>query len=131
MSDIGGIRSRSGSRAESRSKSRATSIDRAGSRNSKPSPKTVRKGNDPVLRRLEDIDPFELLHSTPDQLARQLGISRTAKVGNINQEIENIRTKSQVYYFYFFSSIKTHFEGYSRVRITHQARIFCQISAIN
>lgn len=48
------------------------------------------------MRKLEDIDPFELLHSTPDQLAKQLGISRTKKVGNINQEIENIRTKSQM-----------------------------------
>ena len=55
----------------------------------------ARKQNDPILRKLEDIDPFELLHSTPDQLARQLGIARTAKVGNINSEIENIRTKSQ------------------------------------
>ena len=76
----------------SRPGSRASSITRE-----KASPKIqARKANDPVLRRLEDIDPFELLHSTPDQLARQLGINRTKEVGNINKEIENIRTKHTV-----------------------------------
>ena len=93
MSDVGGVRSRSASRSSSRPRSRATSIDRRGGRESVVEP--ARKQNDPILRKLEDIDPFELLHSTPDQLARQLGIARTAKVGNINSEIENIRTKSQ------------------------------------
>lgn len=101
MSDVGGSRSRSGSRAGSRCHSRASSIDRASSRTAGTPTKTARKANDPVLRRLEDIDPFELLHSTPDQLAKQLGISRTGKVGNINQEIENIRTKSQVHFIIY------------------------------
>ena len=53
---------------------------------------------DPIMRRLEDIDPFELLHSTPDQLARQLGVHRgDGKVGDINKAIEDVRSTSQVH----------------------------------
>ena len=50
-----------------------------------------------IMRRLEDIDPFELLHSTPEQLAKQLGVHRgKGGVQDINGAIEDIRSASQV-----------------------------------
>ena len=81
---------RPGSRVGSRAGSRASSPER---------PLTLppaRKENDPILRKLEDIDPYLLLHSTPEQLAKELGMRRTKDVGDINEEIEIIRTESRM-----------------------------------
>ena len=81
-------RSRAPSRVGSRCSSRAGSVER---------PKLEPRKPDPIMRRLEDIDPFELLHSTPEQLAKQLGVHRgKGAVGEINQAIEDIRSQSQV-----------------------------------
>ena len=93
--------SRAASRAASRAGSRATSIERV----KKIEPRKA----DPIMRRLEDIDPFEILHSTPDQLAKQLGVHKgKGAVGDINHAIEDIRSKSRVSYFIYFLK----FEGF-------------------
>ena len=82
-------RSRAASRAASRAGSRASSVERV----KRIEPRKA----DPIMRRLEDIDPFEILHSTPDQLAKQLGVHKgKGQVGDINHAIEDIRTKSRV-----------------------------------
>lgn len=82
-------RSRAASRAASRAGSRAASVERI--------KKLEPRKQDPIMRRLEDIDPFEILHSTPDQLAKQLGVHKgKGAVGDINHAIEDIRTKSRV-----------------------------------
>ena len=81
--------SRAGSRAGSRVGSRANSVERIKSIEPRKA--------DPIMRRLEDIDPFELLHSTPEQLAKQLGVHRgKGGVQDINGAIEDIRSASQV-----------------------------------
>ena len=83
------IRSRAASRAASRAGSRASSVERV--------KKIETRKQDPIMRRLEDIDPFEILHSTPDQLAKQLGVHKgKGQVGDINCAIEDIRTKSRI-----------------------------------
>ena len=88
-------RSRAASRAASRAGSRAASVERI--------KKLEPRKQDPIMRRLEDIDPFEILHSTPDQLAKQLGVHKgKGAVGDINHAIEDIRTKSRVSHTHFF-----------------------------
>ena len=82
-------RSRATSRAASRAGSRAASVERV--------KKIETRRQDPIMRRLEDIDPFEILHSTPDQLAKQLGVHKgKGQLGDINCAIEDIRTKSRI-----------------------------------
>ena len=92
--------SRAGSRAGSRVGSRANSIERVKSIEPRKA--------DPIMRRLEDIDPFELLHSTPEQLAKQLGVHRgKGGVQDINGAIEDIRSASQVNPFLQLTSSAT------------------------
>jgi len=86
----------------SRMTSRASTLrpsSRATSRAASPEKITIkpaRKENDPILRKLEDIDPYLLLHSTPEQLAKELGMRKTKEVGDINEEIEIIRSESRM-----------------------------------
>jgi len=96
VEDFGaGRASRLASRASTlRPGSRATS--RAASPENRIVIKPARKENDPILRKLEDIDPYLLLHSTPEQLAKELGMRKTKEVGDINEEIEIIRSESRM-----------------------------------